>query len=250
LVPIIVQLQTTLKDNAYLKKKEQMKEVYEFLKIGGVLMIPIAIGSVIALAIFIERLWALQQSKIAPATLMDKVIKFAEKKDFQKARDVCLAGNTPLGRILLAGLDARDQSRNEIKIRFEESGRQEISRMNRFIEAMGTTASVEPLLGLLGTVTGMIKVFQRVVGTSSSGAVDPAQLASGIWQALMTTAAGLSVAIVAFVGYRFLQAVSESRSIAMEAAAIELLDTIIPSSVADESNKNHAEKQKKKENKK
>ncbi|MBN2803983.1 MAG: MotA/TolQ/ExbB proton channel family protein [Deltaproteobacteria bacterium] len=212
-----------------------MKEVYEFLKIGGVLMIPIAIGSVIALAIFIERLWALQKSKIAPDGLAQKIIDFAEKREFSKARDIALSSNTPLGRILLTGIDAKDEDRANIKIRFEEAGRQEMARMNRFIEAMGTTASVEPLMGLLGTVTGMIKVFQKVVGSSSSGAVDPAQLASGIWQALMTTAAGLSVAIVAFVGYRYLQSVSSSRAIAMEGAAIELLDAIIPSaSFADE----------------
>jgi len=215
-----------------------MKEVYEFLRIGGVLMIPIALGSVIALAIFIERLWALQKSKIIPAGLDTKIIELAEKKEFSKARDICLASSSPLGRILLAGIDAKNESRSEIKNRFEEVGRQEMARMNRFIEAMGTTASVEPLMGLLGTVTGMIKVFQKVVGSSSSGAVDPAQLASGIWQALMTTAAGLSVAIVAFVGYRYLLSVSSARAISMEGTAIELLDVIIPGSSSEPTEKN------------
>lgn len=219
-----------------------MKEAFEFLKNGGVVMIPIALGSVVALAIFLERMWSLRKSQIIPQGLIASVLELVSKKEFTKARDLCLTSNSPAGRILQSGIDAREASRQEIKERFEETGRQEVMRMDRFIEAMGTTASVEPLLGLLGTVTGMIKVFKKVVGTASSGAVDPAQLASGIWQALITTAAGLSVAIIAFVGYRYLQSKSLRRSTEMEDGAMTLLDLLRPL-VNEKSSADEAEKQ-------
>ena len=205
-----------------------MKEAFEFLKNGGVVMIPILLGSIIALAIFLERMWSLRKSRIIPAGLIQSVLELAENKEFKKARDLCLTSNSPTGRVLQAGLDARHARRPEIKERFEETGQKEVSRMERFVEAMGTTASVEPLLGLLGTVTGMIGVFKKVVNTASTGSVDPAQLAGGIWQALITTAAGLSVAIIAYVGYRYLQSKSQRRIMEMEEGAMALLELLRP----------------------
>ncbi|MCP4677629.1 MAG: MotA/TolQ/ExbB proton channel family protein, partial [Deltaproteobacteria bacterium] len=135
---------------------------------------------------------------------------------------------------LLTGLDAKSMTRAEIKSVLEESGRREVTRMERYIEAMGTTASVEPLLGLLGTVIGMIQVFQKVVVTSREGAVDPGLLANGIWQALITTAAGLSVAIVAFIGYRYLLSRSNRYAIDMEEGALKLVDILCPMNTEDE----------------
>jgi biopolymer transport protein ExbB len=212
-----------------------MKEAFEFLKNGGVVMIPILLGSIIALAIFLERMWSLQKSRIIPAGLIQSVLKLVGDKEYKKARDLCLTSNSPAGRVLQAGLDARDAKRPEIKERFEETGQKEATRMERFVEAMGTTASVEPLLGLLGTVTGMIGVFKKVVNTASTGSVDPAQLAGGIWQALITTAAGLSVAIIAYVGYRYLQSKSQRRIMEMEEGAMALLELLRP--VAPETEK-------------
>ncbi len=206
-----------------------MKLVFEFLARGGVIMIPIALGSVIALTIFLERIWSLQESRIIPRGLLDRVLEAIGRGEFKGAREECLRSNTPLGRLLLTGLNARGlSSRGEIKDVLEEAGKREVNRMERFIEAMGTTASVEPLLGLLGTVIGMIRVFQKVVDTSRAGAVDPGQLANGIWQALITTAAGLSVAIVAFVGYRYLLARSTRFAIEMEEGVLHLVDRLFP----------------------
>jgi biopolymer transport protein ExbB len=205
-----------------------MKEVYEFLARGGVIMIPIAIGSVIALTIFLERIWSLQVSRIIPKDLLDRVLQAARGEDIKSAREECLRSNTPLGHVLLAGLDASGSERNEAKVILEEVGRREVTRMERYIEAMGTTASLEPLLGLLGTVFGMIQVFQKVVVTSREGAVDPGQLANGIWQALITTAAGLSVAIPAYVGYRYLLSRSNRFAVEMEEGALMLVDLLHP----------------------
>ncbi|MBW2278889.1 MAG: MotA/TolQ/ExbB proton channel family protein [Deltaproteobacteria bacterium] len=205
-----------------------MGEIFEFLSRGGVVMIPIALGSVVALAIFLERIWSLQRSRIIPQGLVETVIEAVSKDDLKTARDECLRSSSPMGRVLLCGLEAPSSGRDELKGLVEDVGKRELARMERFIEAMGTTASVEPLLGLLGTVTGMIQVFQKVVETSRQGAVDPGQLANGIWQALITTAAGLSVAIVAFVGYRYLLSRTSHHALRMEEAALQLVDTLAP----------------------
>jgi biopolymer transport protein ExbB len=201
-----------------------MKEIFEFLSLGGVIMIPIALGSVIALTIFLERVWSLQESRILPPNLLERVLDFVGKSDVRAAREECLRSDTPLGRLLLAGLDAAGRPLQEIRMVLEDTGKREVSRMDRYIEAIGTTASLEPLLGLLGTVIGMIQVFQKVVVTSREGAIDPGQLANGIWQALITTAAGMSVAIVAFVGYRYLIARSNRHTVELEDGANRLAD--------------------------
>ncbi|MCU0662175.1 MAG: MotA/TolQ/ExbB proton channel family protein [Myxococcota bacterium] len=206
-----------------------MKQIFDFLVLGGVVMIPIGLGSVIGLAIFLERMFSLQASKISPRSVTDLVVKAVREGQHQKGREECLRSNTPLGRLLLAGLDSASRGRDEMRQVFEELGRRETARMERFIEALGTTASLEPLLGLLGTVFGMIQVFQQVVLTAREGAVDPSQLANGIWQALITTAAGLSVAIPAYVGYRYLLARTGRRAMELEEAASMLIDAAWPS---------------------
>jgi biopolymer transport protein ExbB len=205
-----------------------MKEIFEFLARGGVIMIPIALGSVIALTIFLERIWSLQEGRIYPRDLLNKVLDAVRGGKVKTAREECLKSDTPLGRLLLSGLDAAKLSRIEIKSVLEEVGRREVTRMERYVEAIGTTASVEPLLGLLGTVIGMIQVFQRVVVTSRQGAVDPGQLANGIWQALITTAAGMSVAIIAFIGYRYLLSRCNRHAVNLEEGALGLLAVICP----------------------
>ena len=203
-----------------------MKEVFEFLVLGGVVMIPIALGSVVALAVFLERIWSLQENKILPDGLLDKVMDLVQKKERKTAREECLKSDTPLGRLLLVGFDAQGRSGAEIRQSLEDAGRREVSRMERYIESIGTVASLEPLLGLLGTVIGMIQVFQKVVVTSREGAVDPGLLANGIWQALITTAAGMSVAIPTFVAYRYLLARTARHAAELEDGAVRLMDAL------------------------
>ena len=189
-------------------------------------MVPIFLGSIIALAIFFERIWSLQETRIIPRGLLGRVISAIDNDKLPAAREECLRSNTPLARLLLTGIDAVKRGPKEVRTLLEDAGRREVSRMERYIEAMGTTASVEPLLGLLGTVIGMIRVFQKVVVTSRQGAVDPGQLANGIWQALITTAAGMSVAIIAFVGYRYLLSRCNRHSVDLEESALLLLDLL------------------------
>ncbi len=205
-----------------------MKEVFDFLALGGVVMIPIALGSIAALAIFMERSWSLQESKILPDGLLERVLGHIKNGEHQTARDECLKSDTALGRLLLAGFNVAGRSYSEIRQTLEDIGRREVARMERYIEAVGTVASLEPLLGLLGTVIGMISVFQKVVISSREGAVDPGLLANGIWQALITTAAGMSVAIPAFVAYRYLLSRTARHAGELEESALQLMDTLKP----------------------
>ena len=216
------------------RKGPYMKDVFEFLVLGGIVMIPIALGSIIALAIFLERMWSLQDSKIVPEGLLEKVLDLARKSDTKAAREECLKSNTPLGRLLLVGFDTVHRKPADIRQALEDAGRREMSRMERYIEAIGTTASLEPLLGLLGTVVGMIQVFQKVVVTSREGAVDPGLLANGIWQALITTAAGMSVAIPAFVAYRYLLSRTTRHASELEDGAVQLMETLAKQPVSAE----------------
>lgn len=203
-----------------------MWEVYEFLARGGPVMIPIALGSVTGLAIFFERLWALRRSGILPPSLLERVRKLVSTGKPGEALAACQKVDAPLARVLATCLRYRDLGRTEIKGAIEDVGRREVAGMSRFLGALGAIASVSPLLGLLGTVTGMIQAFRQVVASGAQGAIDPTRLASGIWEALITTAAGLSVAIPCFVGYKYLASRADRMAVEMEGAALQLLDVV------------------------
>lgn len=182
-----------------------MEAIYLFLAKGGFLMIPILGGSVVALAFFLERLWSLQRVKIVPPGLVDVTSRTVTEGRITEAVAVCEGNPSPFSRILLAGLSLTGRSRGVIQGAMEEQGRREVAQLERFVGVTGTIAAISPLLGLLGTVSGMITVFQQVVQeVAVSGQVNPGSLANGIWEALITTAAGLTVAIPAFVGHRYL----------------------------------------------
>jgi len=203
-----------------------MGEIYEFLALGGPVMIPIALGSIVALAIFLERLWSLQRSAVLPPGLVDKVDQTLADGKPEEALAACKERSSPLGRVLETAIAHREEPRELIQQRLEDRGRHEGVRLERYVDAVGTIAQLEPLLGLLGTVTGMIKVFQEVVATSEHGAVDPGQLAAGIWEALITTAAGLIVAIPTLMAYRYLQSRSRRLLLEMEEGATRVLDRL------------------------
>lgn len=202
-----------------------MWEVWEFLARGGPVMIPIALGSVTALAILFERLWILRRSAVAPPRLLAGFKALVAKGEVDKALGLCRSSPTPLARILEACLRYRDLPRGDLRGALEDVGRRELGKMNRPIEVIGVVGLISPLLGLLGTVTGMIKAF-RVVAQSSGGAVDPGALAMGIWEALITTAGGLPVAIMAYLAYRYLLGRVDRIGADLEQLALEALDLI------------------------
>jgi biopolymer transport protein ExbB len=203
-----------------------MGEIYEFLALGGPVMIPIGLGSIIALAIFLERLWSLQRNAVLPPGLVDKVEQHLADGKPEDALTACRERPSALGRVLEAAVGHRDEPRELVQQRLEDRGRREGVKLERYVESVGMIAQIEPLLGLLGTVTGMIKVFQEVVATSEHGAVDPGQLAAGIWEALITTAAGLIIGIPTLIAYRYLQSRSNRLLLEMEEGATRILDRL------------------------
>jgi biopolymer transport protein ExbB len=202
-----------------------MWEVWEFLARGGPVMIPIALGSVTALAILFERLWVMRRAAVAPPRLLAGFKALVAKGDIDAALKLCQTSPTPMARILEAGLRYRDLPRSDIRGALEDVGRREMGKMSRPIEIIGVVGLISPLLGLLGTVTGMIKAF-RVVAESSGGAVDPGALATGIWEALITTAGGLPVAIMAYLAYRYLIGRADRITGELETNALDALDLI------------------------
>ena len=197
--------------------------MFEIVKSGGLLMIPILGCSVVAAAIIIERLWTLQQKRVLPDNLSRTVWKWVDKKQLNEKNIKALDENSPLGAILAAGLMNRDRDRVVMKERIEDIGRHVIHDLERFLTSLGTIAAITPLLGLLGTVIGMIKVFAAI---TTHGVGDPSVLAQGISEALITTGAGLSVAIPALIGYRYLSSRVDSLVIQMEKEAMRLVDTL------------------------
>ena len=197
--------------------------MFEIVKSGGLLMIPILGCSVVAAAIIIERLWTLQQKRGLPDNLSRTVWKWVDKKQLNEKNIKALDESSPLGAILAAGLMNRDRDRVVMKERIEDIGRHVIHDLERFLTSLGTIAAITPLLGLLGTVIGMIKVFAAI---TTHGVGDPSVLAQGISEALITTGAGLSVAIPALIGYRYLSSRVDSLVIQMEKEAMRLVDTL------------------------
>ncbi len=164
----------------------------ELIKAGGWLMVPILLCSVVAMAIVAERFWTLQRKRITPGNLVVQVWQWAKSGNLSEDRVRALRKSSPLGRILAAGLVNRDNSRAMMKESIEEVGRHVVHDLDRYLNTLGTIASITPLLGLLGTVIGMIKVFAVI---TTQGVGNPGILAGGISEALITTAAGLTVAI-------------------------------------------------------
>lgn len=197
--------------------------MFEIVKSGGLLMIPILGCSVVAAAIIIERLWTLQQKRVLPDNLSRTVWKWVKKKQLNEKNIKALDESSPLGSILAAGLANRDRERAVMKERIEDTGRHVVHDLERFLNSLGTIAAISPLLGLLGTVIGMIKVFSAI---TAHGVGDPSVLAQGISEALITTGAGLSVAIPALIGYRYLSSRVDGLVIQMEKEAMRLVDTL------------------------
>ncbi len=196
--------------------------MFELILAGGWIMAPIILCSILALTIIVERLWTLREKKIAP-DLADQIIDLHKKRGINNKAIIKLQNNSPLGRILAAGLRNMNAERELMKESIEEEGRQVVLGLERYLNTLGTIASITPLLGLLGTVIGMIKVFAVI---TSLGVGDPKVLADGISQALLTTAAGLSVAIPSLMFYRFFRGRVDELLLKMEAQAVYLVEVI------------------------
>ncbi len=195
----------------------------ELIKAGGLLMWPILICSVISLAIIIERFWSLQQQRIVPKHLVAQVWQWAKVGHLDNQRIQNLRTGSPLGRVLAAGLVNRSHEREVMKESIEEVGRHVAHSLERFLNTLGTIASISPLLGLLGTVIGMIKVFAVI---TTHGVGDASILAEGISEALLTTAAGLSVAIPTLMFHRYFRGKVDELVMTMEQEALKMVEVM------------------------
>ena len=186
-------------------------------------MYPILLCSVVALGFFIERLIRLRRPKVLPRRFLQNVNDLIRLRKYQEAMKLCQGNPSSAARIYLAGLKASGQPRAAIKEVITETGRREASDLGKHLNVLGTVASIAPLLGLLGTVSGMIKTFNVI---SYYGVGNPGTLAGGISEALLTTAAGLTVAIPTLVGYRFISSRADSLITELEDQGLFLVETL------------------------
>ena len=206
--------------------------MWEIVKAGGPFMWPIIICSIAAVGILLERLWTLQRKRVLPQELIKRVTDLAERNQVTPKVIEALEKNSPLGRVLAAALANRDRGRAIMMERVEDTGRHVIHELERFLNSLGTIASISPLLGLLGTVTGIIRAFNAVM---LGGMGDPRLLAGGISEALVTTAGGLAVAIPSFIAYRYLRGKVERIVIDMEKIAVKFADSLAPAPQSEDS---------------
>ena len=188
-------------------------------------MLPLLLLSAVGLAIIVERCWALRRAAVLPPGLGQEVRAWASRGRLDPAHIESLRRNSPLGELLAAALDVRNRPREEIRERVEDVGRHIAHRMERYLNALGTIAGAGPLLGLFGTVVGMIQMF---LGVMDQGVGDVNQLAGGIGKALVCAAAGMVVAVPALVFHRWFRARIDGYIVDMEREAIQLMDAIDP----------------------
>jgi len=186
-------------------------------------MLPIVLCSIGAMGIVVERFWSLQRKKILPPELVPLVWKLAKKGGLDDSTLRRIKNSSPLGAILTSGLVNSHHGREMMKTSIEETGRQIVHELERFLNTLGTIASITPLLGLLGTVVGMIKVFAAIM---IHGVGDPGILAGGISEALITTAAGLTVAIPSLIFHRYFERLVDEYVLNMEEEALRLIDVM------------------------
>lgn len=195
----------------------------ELVKSGGWLMIPIILSSVLAMAIVIERLWTLRESKVAPKHLVGEVWTLVQQGKLTADKLRQIQSSSALGNIIVTGLNNSKHGREIMKESIQETASKVIHEMERFLNPLGTVAVISPLLGLLGTVVGMIKVFTEIMiqGTGNANL-----LAGGISEALITTAAGLSVAIPALIMHRYFLRRVDYLVVEMEQEAVKLVEVV------------------------
>ena len=199
--------------------------LWQIFRAGGPVMWPILLCSIFALAIILEKLWYLHWVKIDTQKFLGDVLDRMKRHQIKEALETCDKTKSPVARILKAGILKYDRPRNQIKEAIEDASLYEVPRIEKNLTALATIAHISPLLGLLGTVTGMVRCFQAIQAKATSfHPVSPGDLAGGIWEALLTTVAGLIVAIPTFVAYNYLVSRINNFILEMEKAATELVN--------------------------
>jgi len=200
------------------------REPFEIIFQGGILMWPIMLCSIVGLAITIERFLSLRRASIDTREFMDTMRQVLRQNRIQEAIEICDETDAPVARIMKAGILKHNRDKDEIREAIEDAGHFEIPRLERYLSGLATCANIAPLLGLLGTVSGMIKAFAQI--QNKRGQVNPSDLAEGISNALVTTAAGLTVAIPMLVVYNYFVSRVDDMVIQMEVSSSELIELL------------------------
>lgn len=191
---------------------------------GGWLMLPILISSLVALAIIIERYIVIRKSRLNVPAFLVKVRGMLREGKIESAIEFCKEEKTPAAFIVRKGLRKHHLGHERVKEAIETAGRQEVTRLEKGLSILATISGVAPLLGFLGTVTGMISAFRRI--EDLQGAANPSDLAGGIWEALITTAFGLAVGIIAYTFYNYLVSAVKKLVVEMEVVSNDVVDTL------------------------
>lgn len=195
--------------------------MFELIKSGGIMMFPLILSSIIALAIIIERFLSLRVSKVVPSSDIERARKLAGINKLADAQVDELRNGSLLGRVLATGLESRELPRHIMKENVEEAGRHVVQELERYLPALGTIITIAPMMGLLGTVLGMIGVFSAI---NTAGVGNPQQMAGGISEALVTTVVGLLIAITTLVFERYFKAKVDGYVAIMEREALRLIE--------------------------
>lgn len=191
---------------------------------GGIVMLPIALCSILALAIAVERLWNLRRRRVIRYDILAPIEELLREQKIPEAMTLCKRHDNTTSRLLLVAILNADHSKAEIKEMIEDQGRQEVAILERYLTTLGTIASISPFLGLLGTVVGLLKVFDAIA--QSGGVTNAAVLSDGIHNALITTVAGLCVAIPSLVAYNYFARRAEALILEAERVSLRLLNIL------------------------
>ncbi len=197
--------------------------MFEFLARGGVLMIPLGVCSILAVAIILERTLNLRTQKIIQLDILQQVRDLVAENQVSDAMTLCRRYPSVMGRILLVTIASHDRNREELRSVVEDAGRQEVTTLDRNLGALGTIAAIAPLLGLTGTVFGMIRTFAII---SEKGIAHPSQLAGGISEALITTATGLVIAIPTLIFYNYFTNKADRLILEIEKHSYRVVETL------------------------
>lgn len=198
--------------------------VFELIQKGGFFVYPIILCSIIGLAIFLQKMWILRSKNIIPELFLEQLYSFLSQGKLAEAEVYARANNSSIARIALAALENSDKPKEELREEIEEAGRKETLELMRYTEGLGTISSVSTLLGLLGTISGMIKIFKVI---ADKPIVNPPELAGGISEALYTTAFGLLVAIPAFIAYKYIVGRADELIALMEEESRKIMEYIV-----------------------
>ncbi len=211
-------------DSAAIANEGSSIQLIDLVFKGGIMMIPIFLLSVLGVYVFVERLRTLKQAMASPDAFMNQIKELVLKGDLTAAKLICSQSDTPMSRMIAKGLNRIGSSLKNIEASIENVGRIEIYRLEKNLSLLATIAGAAPMLGFLGTVMGMISAFMSIA--QEEGAVSPKMLSAGIYEAMVTTAAGLVVGVLAYLAYNFLVTRMQKVIHSMEYSSIEFIELL------------------------